>query len=830
MAELLNARAFTYGHSIAFGASAYSPATVHGRRLIAHELAHVIQQRRGGAVSDADTDVSAERGAAEVADRIAHSTGPVRVTGSSGRRIAREPLTGDLALVLSSDVDASKLTPEARRNYLLYIDKRIDYLKEHSSTPSPDFGIGFGTSPEVEVARLTEWRRKLVEGSGTLVAPDIQRATPKPTLASVAPPSPQKAPVPASAKPSAKEPRGASVDIVLIGTPMWSEQVLAGVLASFKGDEALRADLNELKNQLSGAEGKLAFAGGLSAGITAGALASIADLLYGPLKLYLDAGLATDFGLDRARVDAMYKEIADAVTGIIPRLAALASTDPSDLGHLIGAAGSAYIRKGLLLEGGRPSSKQKLLTALANPAGLSGLANVRLPELSALASDLLSVGSPEEAQKHVYNKGVAIGQAAGAVIINAVLLFVAPEALVGGAAEVVEAIRSSRIVGRLFEVLEGIPKLKTVRNLSRATGATMRGVAEAAPVLGTGVSSTYFGDTVMVGAARDIAAARPPPGATSSIGDLPKVPGAQGGLFYTYKPSEIVGAPKSAAAGHLPAPSAGEGSAAGGRAPAKALAPEGAPARAPNPALGMPDTRVASTPAPQPGLELDKSSRPLGSGETPALHERSAETKGADVDAPLPSRAKAPTELVWVNTDSNVYHYGDSPYFGTTKSGRFMPESEALKNPAYRPAQPRGKRDVSTYTRISQEAGRLQEKVVSSITGWPKNTQAHSTSFGDRIPDFLPAKDPSTNAWITASRPEDALFVADSKYYDEKLIGASDQIKGFIELATKTNPPQGGVKTLILFTNESARISPEVSAWASSKGVTVRQIFQMRSK
>jgi uncharacterized protein DUF4157 len=40
----LAARAFTSGHHIAFGAGEYRPGTVAGRALIAHELAHVLQQ------------------------------------------------------------------------------------------------------------------------------------------------------------------------------------------------------------------------------------------------------------------------------------------------------------------------------------------------------------------------------------------------------------------------------------------------------------------------------------------------------------------------------------------------------------------------------------------------------------------------------------------------------------------------------------------------------------------------------------------------------------------------------------------------------------------
>lgn len=44
-ARSINARAFTLGNHIAFGAGQFSPATESGRRLIAHELTHSLQQR-----------------------------------------------------------------------------------------------------------------------------------------------------------------------------------------------------------------------------------------------------------------------------------------------------------------------------------------------------------------------------------------------------------------------------------------------------------------------------------------------------------------------------------------------------------------------------------------------------------------------------------------------------------------------------------------------------------------------------------------------------------------------------------------------------------------
>jgi hypothetical protein len=48
-ARVVNAVAYTVGHHIVFGAGRYTPHSAEGRRLIAHELTHTIQQGRVGA-------------------------------------------------------------------------------------------------------------------------------------------------------------------------------------------------------------------------------------------------------------------------------------------------------------------------------------------------------------------------------------------------------------------------------------------------------------------------------------------------------------------------------------------------------------------------------------------------------------------------------------------------------------------------------------------------------------------------------------------------------------------------------------------------------------
>lgn len=48
-AQAVNARAYTVGNNVVFGAGEYAPGTEAGRKLLAHELTHVVQQRASSA-------------------------------------------------------------------------------------------------------------------------------------------------------------------------------------------------------------------------------------------------------------------------------------------------------------------------------------------------------------------------------------------------------------------------------------------------------------------------------------------------------------------------------------------------------------------------------------------------------------------------------------------------------------------------------------------------------------------------------------------------------------------------------------------------------------
>jgi hypothetical protein len=97
----LNARAFAYGSEIAFGAGEYKPGTLTGDLLLAHELAHVMQQEQLGTPSGNLQQGEAAHGALEQdADLSAISaigsiwSGVKNILGDIGRNAAPRTRSG----------------------------------------------------------------------------------------------------------------------------------------------------------------------------------------------------------------------------------------------------------------------------------------------------------------------------------------------------------------------------------------------------------------------------------------------------------------------------------------------------------------------------------------------------------------------------------------------------------------------------------------------------------------------------------------------------------------------------------------------------------------
>lgn len=92
-ARAVNALAYTVGHNVAFDTSRYAPHTAEGKRLLGHELAHVVQQSRGAAaLSSSMPESGLEHEADRAADR-ALAGEPAHVEGIAGHRVSRVATT-----------------------------------------------------------------------------------------------------------------------------------------------------------------------------------------------------------------------------------------------------------------------------------------------------------------------------------------------------------------------------------------------------------------------------------------------------------------------------------------------------------------------------------------------------------------------------------------------------------------------------------------------------------------------------------------------------------------------------------------------------------------
>jgi hypothetical protein len=84
-AKAIHARAYTLGNHIVFAEGQYQPDTYEGKKLLAHELVHVVQQKDGTALyrqSDETSEPPTEEGAAEET--------PIATSGSGEQRFENQ--------------------------------------------------------------------------------------------------------------------------------------------------------------------------------------------------------------------------------------------------------------------------------------------------------------------------------------------------------------------------------------------------------------------------------------------------------------------------------------------------------------------------------------------------------------------------------------------------------------------------------------------------------------------------------------------------------------------------------------------------------------------
>jgi hypothetical protein len=179
-AEALGARAYTVGSHIVFGRGEYEPATATGRRLLAHELVHVIQQaapsprppavQRQVFASGADADLAAEREYGDNGAPRAQNCGrpswcppgfcdPYRSEDLAKYYRAKD--SGWLMLGISAAVN-SRVVPLWR-----------EYLAGGSAPKnlSSEFGADFTNSPTTK--KTTDFLNQELQGSLTSVPPSV---------------------------------------------------------------------------------------------------------------------------------------------------------------------------------------------------------------------------------------------------------------------------------------------------------------------------------------------------------------------------------------------------------------------------------------------------------------------------------------------------------------------------------------------------------------------------------------------------------------------------------------------------------------------------------
>jgi Domain of unknown function (DUF4157) len=152
-----SAKAYTVGRDIVFAAGEWSPDTTSGQWLLAHELAHVVQQSRGGPPAVANRASPLEAGAHAAATAVTAGTGPVSVSGAASPGVSKSD---------EDDVPSKKLAkPEPGPTS----KERLQQLLAQATSRAPVPPSALASSPEIDAA-ADSWRLDLEFSKPTWVA------------------------------------------------------------------------------------------------------------------------------------------------------------------------------------------------------------------------------------------------------------------------------------------------------------------------------------------------------------------------------------------------------------------------------------------------------------------------------------------------------------------------------------------------------------------------------------------------------------------------------------------------------------------------------------
>lgn len=183
----LAARAFTVGSDIAFGTGEYRPGTPVGDALLAHELAHVVQQRSAGSSAtvehkgsgnhsalEADADASAVSavvsiwtGAKDLARRIGRNAGPALRSGlrlqscNRGRELSEvsDKSLGERIVKGMNEANAPKPNLDSGVFYWPEYQRRcLESPETASRWDEAKYRLGYTAAPQLEKTGTFRWR------------------------------------------------------------------------------------------------------------------------------------------------------------------------------------------------------------------------------------------------------------------------------------------------------------------------------------------------------------------------------------------------------------------------------------------------------------------------------------------------------------------------------------------------------------------------------------------------------------------------------------------------------------------------------------------------
>ena len=135
-ARAVDARAYTVGRDVVFSEGHYTPHLRQGSKLLAHELAHVIQQERGGPPPVLSSNAPHERAADHAANAAMSGQMHVAVAGATGVGIAATKMTRSAFQKNHPNRQTPEPPQQRQRRQRLQLEEYLRYSKSGRAWPS----------------------------------------------------------------------------------------------------------------------------------------------------------------------------------------------------------------------------------------------------------------------------------------------------------------------------------------------------------------------------------------------------------------------------------------------------------------------------------------------------------------------------------------------------------------------------------------------------------------------------------------------------------------------------------------------------------------------